>query len=200
MKIVQDVTLIAATAILTALLAGPLLGPGVAGAGDEAAAPTTPAALHVLTEGTFQLSLTLDKESYEPGQTPVVLFKAVHTGDEAADLNARVRMRSTSPEMFVSRMPRLPDQPFDQPISLKLEPGETKILRLPTKVPLKAGSENMFDIVFGEKHTLGRHLTLPLPEGAARLAVRNGFRIVAPAVEILSVAKPEAVEAKTDAK
>jgi hypothetical protein len=168
MKRIQDVSLVAATAVLAIVLAGPLLGSGTADAVDEAVAPTAPAAVPVLDADGFRLSLTLDKETYEPGQTPVVSFRAVRTGEEAAELKARVLVRSLRAELFRSRMPRLPDDVFDAPVGLRLEPGETKTLELPTKVALKPGTENTFEIVLGDKRIVGRYVHLPFPEGEPR--------------------------------
>lgn len=162
MKLAQDVSLIAATAILTALLAGPLLGPGTADAVDEAAQPSAPAAVPVLSSDGYRLSLTLDRESYEPGQAPVVLFKAVNGGDRTAQVEARVRMKTLDPGSRASRMPPRPTERFSESISLKLAPGETKILRLPTEVKLEAGSTSLFEIESGKAQVLAKDVTLPL--------------------------------------
>lgn len=132
-KLMQDLAVIAAAAVLAAVGTGLVFAPSAADAEEELPVGTT--------IGGVVASVTIDPETAKEGKKPVLTVTATNPGKEKASVTAEVRIEAWSPESMLSRIPVMPKRIWTTSVTLELKAGETKKIVLNSTEAAPARSE-----------------------------------------------------------
>ena len=145
-----DLLVILTTAVLTALIATPILTPAVSHAEGERVfvqnqrqngvvlggfinlAPATMNGAPLLVDG-LELTLKLDQESYKPGEKPVLTLIAVNKTDKKRKTKAKVLVSSTARSSRLMRSMPMPVTVYKKEVEIEVAAGQT------LKLPLETG-------------------------------------------------------------
>jgi hypothetical protein len=135
----QDVTTILTVAAATAALTVATLAPVRVGAGDTSGAPGPKIAQPTLSVDGSQLVLVTDQSQYQAGDVPKLQVRAINTTDQAVSTQVSVQLSASAPMTLMSRMMPIPEEIGRKDLTLKLAPGEEKIVAVDLEVPLPRG-------------------------------------------------------------
>lgn len=98
-----------------------------------------------------ELSLKPDKAQYNAGDQPALQLIARNTSDKPVTCQATVTMYSQDPAAMFSRMMPVQKSLYREPWSLKLKPGETRVVRIDTGKTLAVGHTVSFGLSVDKK-------------------------------------------------
>ena len=147
MKLAKDLVVIGASAVLTALVAGPFVVPGPASAGPEESA-----LLRVFLEpGPVDASgvgLTMDfvPDTCRPGEKLAATLHAVNRKDGAEERRVKVLMHVTPRTFPMARMIPMPKLAWTRELTLSLAKGESRNIAIHPEIPIQEGEIVTFSI------------------------------------------------------
>lgn len=137
---VKDILEILGVAAATTAFTVVLLGPGQLGAADKPQGIKPRIAQPTLTTQGCVFALKTDKAAYKPGEMPVLHVEATNPTDQPVETAVWVSMSAASPPSLVARTLTPPKPFWTGKCVVKLEPGKTKTVTLPTDVKLPDGA------------------------------------------------------------
>ncbi|NQU24980.1 MAG: hypothetical protein HQ567_27155 [Candidatus Nealsonbacteria bacterium] len=135
---IRDILAVAGVAAVTMAFVLTMLGPGQVGAEDPPAGIKPMIAQPKLTVDGCEFTLSTDKPDYQQGETPTLTLVATNPTDKPVETTVWVNVQSSSPASMFSRAPQLPSPLLNRDCSVKLAPGETKTVTIPTEIKLSA--------------------------------------------------------------
>ncbi len=162
MTYARDAAVLAGTAILTALLVAPILGPGFARAQDEPSLFRGLVANPTLEASGVTFALKPAKTAYAAEEEPDLILTA-SAGKSAAKAEITVRLRTTAPSSPMARMVSMPVEAFTKTIPVSLKAGESKTIRIESGVALAAGSTFMVELQSGKQRLSSSSYAVPAP-------------------------------------
>ncbi len=142
----KDLLVIGCTALVTALASGWILQPAKTANAVPKQAAILRAAPAVLENDGIELSLKANKQTYKPGDKPVMTLTAVNTCAQPKSVEVKVRMLASSPASKYARMVSLPTENWTDTLLVALKANERKTLVLPTDAKLSAGKDVFFTL------------------------------------------------------
>jgi hypothetical protein len=118
-----------------------------------------------------EFTLTTDKPAYQPDEMPTMKLTALNPTDEPIEATVWVQLRSLNIEpsrMLASRVMPVPDTLWEGDWTVKLSPGETKSVELPTNTKLPAGGRVSITLSDKEQTVVISRLNTPEPRLPAR--------------------------------
>jgi hypothetical protein len=186
----RDVLGVAAVAAVTMAFVLATLGPGRVGANDAPEGIKPMIAQPKLTVDGCEFTLSTDKPTYEPGESPVLEIAATNPTGEPVKTAVRVGMSSLGLESMISRVPRRPQSLWFRDCPVELAAGETKTVTLPTEIQLVALQTVSFTLSSAEQGILARLLSVPPGVQGGGPNVQANVNTVGPAVNVIE-ALPE---------
>ena len=157
---VRDVLGVAAVAAVTMAFVLAMLGPGQVGAEDPPAGIKPMIAQPKLTVDGCEFTLSTDKPAYQEGQSPVLTVEATNPTDKPVETTVWVNMSGFSPASLGSRRMPAPQPLWNRDCRVKLAPGETKTVTMPTEIKLAALQNVSFTLLNAEQKVLAGLLSV----------------------------------------
>ena len=161
---VRDILGVAAVAAVTMAFVLAMLGPVQVGAEDPPEGIKAMIAQPKLTVDGCEFTLATDKPAYKQGESPVLTVEATNPTDKPVETTVRVNMSGFSPASFASRRMPAPQSLWNRDCSVKLAPGETKTVTMPTEIKLSALMNVSLTLATAEQEVLTGLLSIP-PNG-----------------------------------
>jgi len=187
---VRDVLGVAAVAAVTMAFVLAMLGPGQVGAEDPPEGIKPMIAQPKLTVDGCEFTLSTDKPAYKEGETPVLTIEATNPTDKPVETTVWVNVSGFSPASFVSRRMPVPQPLWIRDCRVKLAPGETKTVTMPTEIKLTALQNVSFTLANAEQKVLVDLLSVQQSVQQNGQNVQANLNITGQAVNIIQ-ALPE---------
>jgi hypothetical protein len=150
MRVSDVVAVLGIAAVTTAVMVGWLLPRGVNADGEAPNIKPTIVQPKLTVDG-CQFTLSMDKQEYAPGESPVLTVVATNPSQEAVATAATISIAATSPQSMMSRRLVLPQPLWTRECPVNLQPGESRAFTFETDAALPAGQ--MVSISFlGKQH------------------------------------------------
>lgn len=138
MRVSDVMAILGIAAVTTAVTVGSLLPRGVSADGDAPGIKPTIVQPTLTVDG-CQFTLSMDKQEYAAGESPVLTVVATNPTGEAVATSATISISATSPQSRMSRRLVLPTPLWTQQCPVNLHPGESRAFTFETEAALPAG-------------------------------------------------------------
>lgn len=166
----RDVAVVGAVALVTAVAALPILCVGYAVAKEG---PKAEIQWPVLRANGCEITLRTERASYAQGEMPVVQLAAANPSGSPVRLEASVRMTTATTASLFSRRVTPPTLAWEQRTVIELQPGESRLVPIPTNKAVQGATMVTFQLVVGSTSVSTRPLTIPGDAPAAPRPVKG---------------------------